>query len=883
MTSHALAAAVALPLLAAAPALAYAQDKPALVEKGSATSPQSLGTDGLRDDARTRAYADEVRAKRDADKERGNKPALKVAQAEGPTPGKPKSCRRPRGRFQFNADKEDIHSLLKRISQITCKNFIVSESVKGKSDITIISHRPVTSYQAEAAFLAALEANNMALVPAGAYSKVVTRKDAAKAALPMYDKAADLPDNDAQVTYLYELKFASKEQVQPLLRNLMSKSGDLQVIGGNLMIITDAGSNIHRLIKIVEKVDVSGSSSRMHVVDIQWADAQQIATKLQDIFKDATPKGRKSPAARPRSARKTAGAETPAPSPAASAEGAATPGAEAIEDVTIDKIIADERTNKLIIIGSLRAFQSVKEVIDLLDVPGGDRSTGSRVYVHPLNNADAQKAASTLSSLAQGAAKRGAKAKKGKKNAGAESAELFEGELKITADESTNSLVIIASPRDYKALKQVISELDQRRPQVFVEAAILEVALNENRQVGLDAYSGFGAPVPGLEGNGLGIIANEGGKNLVVSSAQALAARELLNNVNTNVLDPSQIATAVEASTALDSLIGVLAFQGPSVPGSAEAFGFPVPSFGVVLNALQTNANVNVLSTPHIMTTDNEKAEISVGERIPVVRGIAPVGGAGGALGGFGGLQQVAYEDVKLKFTVTPHVNDSGEMRIEIEQEVSDLGGNVPVGNGLSQPIITNRTAKTVVVVRDQQSVVLGGLISDRENDSESKIPILGDIPLFGWLFKNWSDSKSKTNLILVLTPYVIRDESDFKKIYDRKMAERREFIETYYGVAQEYNPYIDYDKKTGPVGKLVGAVDMELMKAENGGPGLPGEVVITPEAEISLIPQGEEGEEPTGDAPPAPDAEPAPAPSPEGDAGGDEPPPAEDGAGTEG
>ncbi|MFZ9886927.1 MAG: type II secretion system secretin GspD [Myxococcota bacterium] len=761
---------------------------------------------------------------------------LAQADEEVPTPGKPKKCRPAQGTFTFNADKENIDSLLQRISQLTCKNFIVSESVKGKSDITIISHQPVTVAQAEAAFLAALEANNMALTPAGAYWKVVERKDSVKSNLPIYESADELPSTDAQVTLLYELKYADSNQVQSLIRNLMSKSGDLQLVGGNLLIITDAASNIQRLTKILNKIDVSGSSARMHVVKIVWADAQQISQKLQEIFKAATPKAAGAGAARAARAKARSDGE------------AGDGGAGEAEDLSIDKIIADERTNKLIVIASEKAFLSLKEVIDLLDVPSDDTSTGTRIFVHALNNTDATKAASTLSSLAQGGQKKAPAQKGGSpQGAGGESAELFEGEVKVTADETTNSLVIVSSPRDYKALKRVIEELDARRPQVFVEAAIMEVGVNKNRSVALDAYTGLPVTIPGLDGAGLGILANEGGKNLVVSSAQALAARSLFERLNTNTLDAAQLGAAVDASTALDSLLGAVAFQGPAVPGSEEIFGFPVPSFGVVLNALATNANVNVLSTPHIMTTDNEKAEISVGQRVPVVRGIAPVGG--GAQGGFfGGLQQVAYEDVKLKFTVTPHVNDAGEIRVELEQEVSDLGGSVPVGNGLNQPIILNRTAKTTVVVRDQQTVVLGGLMADRASDSESKIPILGDLPLIGWLFKNWSDSDAKTNLILVLTPYIVRTENDFQKIYERKLKERKEFLDTYYGIASDYNPYIDYDKKSGPFARLSTRVKYELQRVENGGPGLPGDVVITPAAEITPL-SADETEDPAAAA----------------------------------
>lgn len=751
---------------------------------------------------------------------------VQLAQVQG-TPPPVNNCRPRRGKLYFRFNEANILDVLKQVSQYTCKNFIVSEGIKGaKKEITIISHRPVTVNQAYAAFLSALEANNMALIPAGRFYKLVERKDAVRDALPMYEDKGTLPYSDAQVTLLYELQNVSKENVQPILRNLMSKSGDIQLIGDNLMIITDSSSNVRRLVKLLDKIDVAGAAAgnRIHVVDIEYADVSQVTQKLNDIFAQANTRG-----------------GAPKPKKAAAGEGAG----DNLEDVAIEKIVADERTSKLIIIASIRAFERVKEVIEILDVPGDDLTSGSKVFVHPLNNADAQKAASTLSGVTQNSAKRNTNAK-AKKQAGP--AELFEGEVKVTADESTNSLVIISSPRDYRAMAKVIDQLDVKRPQVFVEAAILEVSLTQTRRFQLDTYGGLPVPVPGFSDPGLGVIANEGGQQLITSSAQALASQELFQQLNAQTLDASNLAGVVDAASSLESLLGWLAFRGPAL--ESDAFGFPIPSFGVVLNALQTNSNVDVLSTPHIMTTDNEAAEISVGERIPVVRGIAPAGGGIG--GAFGGLQQVAYEDVKLKFKVTPHVNVDDDIRLEIEQEVSDLGGSVPVGNGLNQPIITNRSAKTTVVVKDQQTVILGGLISNRKSDSESKFPFLGDLPIVGWLFKQWRDEDTKTNLLLVLTPYVVRSREDFANIYERKIQERRDFVEAFFGSSAQYNPYIDYRKKTGPVAKLISDVETEMSKIENGGPGLPGEVAITPEAPIVPF-EVEANEEPAGEAPPPP------------------------------
>jgi general secretion pathway protein D len=775
-------------------------------------------------------------------------PVLDLAQSSG-APPKPKKCKKRRGKFHFQFEEAKIIDVLKQISVLTCKNFIVSEGVKGKTNLTIISRTPVTVNQAYSAFLSALEANNMALVPAGRFYKVVQRKEAAKQALPMYEKKGDgsygevkhgeyITYNDAHVTYMFELKYASKDQVQPLLKNLMSKTGDLQIIGQNLIIVTDSASNIRRLVSILERVDVTGAGSRIHIVQIEFAEAAGISKKLTDIFDSTSVRSGKKKSKQPSSAGSNAAGKQ---------------AGDEFEEVNIDKIIADERTNKLIILSSNSAFQHVKELIDILDVPSEVSSSESRVYVHPLNNADSQKMASTLTTLSQGQGK-SKKSKKKKKGGDAQAATLFEGDVKVTGDEATNSLVIIASPKDYRSLKSVIEELDVRRPQVFVEAAVLEVSLNRDRQLGIDAYSGLPVTVPGFEGQGLGFIANEGGQGLITSSATLFTAQTLLSNANTTGVDVSQLSAAAESATGLETMLGWLAFHGPPVPGSEDVFGFPVPSFGMVLNALENNASVDVLSTPHIMTTDNEKAEISVGERIPVVKGISNFAG-GGALG-FGGLQQVSYEDVKLKFTVTPHVNADDEIRLELEQEVSALGGNIPVGNGLSQPIITNRSANTTVVVSDQQTVVIGGLISTRGADSERKFPILGDIPIIGWLVKDWNDSESKTNLIIVITPYVVRTKDDFRKIYDRKIQERKDFIEAYYGVTESYSPHIDYDKKNGPLSELVEVLDYELLKVENGGPGLPGESLITPELSIVPFDESEKDSEPNELEDNAPDAD---------------------------
>ena len=754
-------------------------------------------------------------------------------------------CRPQSGRISFNFDKASIQEVLDQIARIRCMNFILSDQVKGKNDITIVSRTPVTVSQAYAAFLSALEANGMALVPAGPYWKVVERKDASKSPLPLYEigsdgtlakmspkasRVGDFPNSDAHVTLLYEVRYANKDQVQQLIRNLMSKTADLQAPGGNLLILSDSGSNILRILEVLDKIDVSGSSNQLNVVTPGYADVATLQQRLQDIYgvgekATAAPTTSRSK----RSKKKAAKVE----------EEIVDDGSEDVIEVNIEKIIADERTNQLLIICSQKAFEKVQEVIRILDVPTAGEGGGVRMWVLPLANADAQKAASTLSSLAQGASSssKSSSAKGGTKAlAEQKAAALFEGDVKVTADETTNALVIVASPRDFRALKAVVEQLDVRRPQVFVEAAILEIALNQNRNVGLSAYgsSPVDVPIPGSEGPGILTFANEGGKTLFGQGARVASGIALLQALErSGRLDQSSAALGLELVDSLSQSIGLFSFTGPAITLIEDSAGNPVvsfPSVGAVVNLLQGNSNVDILSTPHVMTTDNEKAEISVGDRVPVVKGFQPVGGAGAL--GFGGLQNVAYEDVKLKFTITPHVNADDEVRVELEQEVSDIAGQVSIPGGGQQPIISSRTVKSVIVTADQRTVVIGGLMQDKKSESESKVPFFGDIPIIGWLFKNWNDTSKKTNLVLLLTPYIVRNEEDFRKIYDMKMKERQAFIDAYFTDARRYDPYIDYDRKVGPLGKLVQAMDHEMKRIENGGPGVEGELLVTPQSQ---------------------------------------------------
>ncbi|MFP2909005.1 type II secretion system secretin GspD, partial [Pyxidicoccus sp. 3LFB2] len=456
-----------------------------------------------------------------------------------------------------------------------------------------------------------------------------------------------------------------------------------------------------------------------------------------------------------------------------------------------------------------------------------------------------------------------------------QAAELFSGEVKISADKGTNSLVIVASASDYKNIVQIIQQLDTPRRQVFVEAVIMEVNLDRNSEFGVNLHSGFSlktddGAVPGLIGT------NNAGQGLPPSLSLGSLAQ----------------------------FGGFLAgLQGPVIP-ALEKLGLDIPAFGVVLHAMQQSSDVNVLSTPHLLTSDNEEAEITVGQNVPFQSGFNPsslgstigggttggaAGGLGGILGGLGGLGSlyapITRQNVELKLTVKPQINESDYIRLVITEQTEEIASTDPVLG----PTTARRSAKTTVIAKDQETVVLGGIMQDRTLESVSKVPVLGDIPIIGHLFRETTRRKTKTNLLLFLTPYIIRGPEDFRIIFERKMKERQQFVEQFYGQVPGYDVAVDFSRKPGPLSRMNQAVMKEQQRAENGGPGMPGERIIGPAGspankravpapaptpgapqgepavrEVAPPPGGSDEPVPTAPAPqspetPAPDSPPAP------------------------
>ncbi len=660
----------------------------------------------------------------------------------------------------FDLRDVDLPTLVEAVSKTTGRKFIFGSKLRA-IQATVISPGQVTMNEAYAAFLAILESNGMTVIPHGSYLKIVESQDASNLATPIYGTATPVPAEDRYITRLYRLQNISSGEVVPVLDKFKTKDASIVAYEpGNLLIITETGTNTRRLMRIIEEVDVGSAGDQLYVQPVHNAAASEVATKLNEIL--------------------------------------GTKGAGGI--------IADDRTNSLILTTTKADYEKLLDLIKKLDTPlTGD----SQIHVLPLQHAKCADLQTTLTGVlgtgggsgarpAGGARRQGTAAPAGGGTGTTE--EIFEGSVKVNCDEATNALVTTSSLRDFVALRGVIDQLDRPRRQVFIEAVIMDLNVDRSTDFGL-GYHG-GAPF------------ETGGEQSFFYGG---------NN-------PGQSILGVPAN--LEAL--ALGVRGPEIEGSQNLFGtgVSIPALGVVMHALAKDSDSNVLATPHILATDSVEAEISIGQNIALQTNIAGnlgalanAAGAGGAaglgglsslLGGLGGQGQ--RQDVGTRITVTPYINDSDQVRLELTEEISDVGARE---GALGAAAINKRSAKTTLIVRDQQTVVIGGLVRDAFTVGETKVPVLGDIPVLGFLFRQQTKRKSKTNLLLVLTPHVIRDQADLRRIFEKKMQERQEFLDRYFvfNEGAEWDPPQDWTRANGLVETIrqsqMALSEREKMEAE--------------------------------------------------------------------
>ncbi len=715
---------------------------------------------------------------RPGDKDR-DKPGAPTT-ASGQLPGEKEfnQCSKlpPGKRIKLTLKPEsELNELLAWISGMTCTQFIVPSTIRSQK-VTIISPMPITAAEGYRLFLGALESVGLTVVPSGGFLKIIETTQA-KEGVAASSGGEDVPADSRFVTRLIRVRYADIEGVKAVLNALRSsKGGDIQSYApGRTLIITDTGANIHRMMGVLQHLDTEGAAEKIWILKLKHSSVNEVASMVSEILGVSTTIGT--------TAKKPGQPSAPPPPKMPGQPGAAT------QEVT-SRIIIDERGNQLFVVASEQNYARIRALILRLDkAVEAIEGPEAKLHLYRLANADVDEISGTLQGITGINVTRSTVTRRGLTGTTAApppapapvptgasgqkmDSGLFSGDISIAADRATNSLIVVSSATDYYTLRHILEKLDIARKQVFVEASILEVSMDKTRNLGLSFHGG--AKAGSGDSQSLILFGSNPAKTLPSGTSGA----------------PGFIADPL----ALQGLAaGVI---GPAIDGGGALIGTPgisIPSFGAFLMALQQNSDVNVLSSPFITTTDNEEAEITVGENIPFQG--AFTGAGAGAAAGLVPTVSVQRQDVALKLKLRPHVSEGGFVRLDIDQEISEVASQTQFG-----PTTTKRTARTMLTVRDQQTVVIGGLVSDKVRDRVSKVPLLGDIPILGYLFKQTEHKVEKRNLILVLTPYVINDQNDLKRVVERKMRERREFLERFVSADErrDVDAQVDYTRRRG-------------------------------------------------------------------------------------
>jgi general secretion pathway protein D len=644
-------------------------------------------------------------------------------------------------KVQLDFNDVELSVVIDTIARLTNKNFIYDDRVRGR--VTIVSPTKISVDEAYAVFESVLQVKGFTTVAApGGALKVIPIRDAKESSIETLREPRTTPDSDRIVTRLIPLQYIDAEAITSTLTPLVSKDASMVAYPPtNTVILTDSASNIRRILTILQSIDVETFKEEITVIKVRHADAATLAEQLSEIF--GAEVSETAAMRRPR-ARRLPNQPMPA------AEGAAK------EKV---RILTDDRTNSLIILSSRQNLEEIRAVITRLDVPVSGQG---RIHVYYLKHADAEELATTLSALISGqpAPSTGQAAAATPPAMRAAITELAEG-VTVTADAPTNSLVIQASREGFGTLADVIAKLDIPRPQVLVEGLLMEVDVSDNMDLG---FNGLGLITRGDSTYTFGSLTDAGGRPVVFDTEGGVddegnpTAGDVVGKLTDSVLS-NLIAAATHNSLELDA-------DGKLVGSFIQG----------LIRASASLGNINVLSAPHVLTSDNEEAEIKVGANIPIVtsrvQSAAGITTAGDRLAT---SQNIERQDIGITLRVTPQISEGDTVRLEIFQEITSPNLALSAVTGDPQEVgisLSNRKVENTVVVSDGETVVIGGLISDRYEDSVSKVPWLGDIPGLGWIFKSTSKDLSKENLLIFLTPHIMRTASDLERESIRKRAE---------------------------------------------------------------------------------------------------------------
>ena len=617
---------------------------------------------------------------------------------------------------RISLDIKDIEltELIKTISELTGKNFLFDDTVKGK--VTIITPEVMTLDEIYQLFLTVLNVKGYTLIPSGKVNKIVSVKNAKQENLPLrYSSSGSATEQF--ITRLVRLDYLDVDTVaKSVLAPLMPATGNIIAYPKtNTLIMTESAATIERLVKILKQLDQPDLSGDLVAFQLKYADAKEVADICIEVL-----------------AEKTISTRTSKKSNVSISAG------------TNSKVIPYPRTNSLIVLADDESLEKIKSLLPLLDRETSEEK--SNINIYSLENADATTLAETLNQILTGIK---AEIKTQAKGATDNTTPFSSTPVTITADKPTNSLVINAQYADYNVMKKIIKGLDIKRKQVYVEALILEVSMAATRELG--------ASLSGAVDLGSDSLAF-GTSNLNTGAANLGSLADSGNGV------PSLLSQTIDGI-----LLGGL-FNPITVTG-LDGNPVTVPAISALIDLSEKNGDVNILSAPRLLTSDNKEATIIVGSNVPIITE---------RLTDSSSLSQsvsVERKDVALTLRFTPQIIEDNLVKLDIFQEITDLASTSVGDVDQVGPTLTKRQIQNTILAQSQRTVVLGGLIGTNSQETVSKVPLLGDIPGLGWLFKHTSVTDQKTNLLIFITPTIINNPEDLLAITSKNKASAKQFI----------------------------------------------------------------------------------------------------------
>lgn len=566
--------------------------------------------------------------------------------------------------WTVNFKDSDIQEVIKFVADATGKTVVIDPLVKGK--VKVISTDPLNQQQLYDLFLSVLDIHGFTALQNGEVVRIIPSKEARSTPMPLSDRVET--SNAGYITQVIPLHNVSANKVLPVLRPLVPQQSHLAAYeAGNAIVIADTAANVARIRSLIARID-QASVVETELVKLKYAQADELINVLNQLNKQEA--------------------------------GQAGAGQK-------QQMVADKRTNAVLIRGDDLARQEMKTLIRRLDQPGPQTGNVRVVY---LEYANASSVAKSLTNVIQNMHGSGGAAKGGSATA---------TRATVEADEDTNALLITAEGDMLESLLQVVKRLDIRRAQVLVEAIIVELEDTQGRDLGIEW----------LFQNDSGAF---GSSAQSPSTLKGVASSALSDDANSQ---------------------GGLADALTSITGQTLGVGRVTDSlsFSVLINALEANTNANILSTPNLLTMDNHPAAITVGQSVPFVTG--QFTNTGDSTNPQNPFQTIERESIGINLQVTPHINEGNTVLLEVVQEVSSLTNTI-----LSDVVTNERKIDTQILVDDGETVVLGGLIKDDLQDVEQRVPVLGSIPLLGRLFRSTSTELRKTNLLVFIRAKIIRD-----------------------------------------------------------------------------------------------------------------------------